>query len=441
LEFSVQAQRSWTSQPSQLMSFVFAKQPNTGYSPFEGRTTPSPYQGSLPTTLLAPHMAPYARSYSAPRARPFMQGVAQRGRAPQQLALVPPFLGARQLQPPHGTAFNKMELGYSSGLTSTYPGSHTLPLMPTKSGVSSSSLSTTCSTQDGQSIASTPRLYSPGSSIASSPVNGTTLTPFSFSPTTNPNPKSGLQESDLMELLSQGEPSLLAGSGTDHVRLVSLGCTCGPKLSFQKLGRGAETLPFDWVRSRMEGLLHFMRADFEGFFDYTTRDANTAGHMVMYRSRHHSFWHDDPRDSGMRERYMRRIKRFQSIDARSSPVLFVRAVNSTSELALVEEFLAELMARFGQNAMLLLILDFQQGAEGPAWVRGLNNLMVYFHPSKDRVPASAPYMKPITAGLLWAARKQVRALPFESLRDLAKVATRTEWGFTAHGNVRSFEEP
>ena len=36
---------------------------------------------------------------------------------------------------------------------------------------------------------------------------------------------------------------------------------------------GAETLPFDWIRCRMEAILHFIRNDFEGYFDYTTEMA------------------------------------------------------------------------------------------------------------------------------------------------------------------------
>merc|ERR1712232_1452296 len=123
-----------------------------------------------------------------------------------------------------------------------------------------------------------------------------------------------LQESDLMERLNAGIDAVACSSDTDHVRLVSLGGYCGPKLSFQKLGRGAETLPFDWLRTRMEGILHFLRSDFDGFFEWSST-ASGGGAITMYRSQYHSFWHDDPNDAGMRERYTRRIKRFWEIDA------------------------------------------------------------------------------------------------------------------------------
>merc|ERR1719316_2467399 len=84
----------------------------------------------------------------------------------------------------------------------------------------------------------------------------------------------------------------------DGLRLISLGCYCGPKLSIRALGRDAETLPFDWVRTRIDGLLHFIKNDFDLFFHYDTRQAvpgcgTKDKPMVMHRSFYHSFWHDD----------------------------------------------------------------------------------------------------------------------------------------------------
>ena len=63
--------------------------------------------------------------------------------------------------------------------------------------------------------------------------------------------------------------------------------------------------------------------------------------MTTYRSYYHSFWHDDPTDPGMHERYLRRIKRFNGIDASVKPVLFVRTIPSTLELEKVPEQLGK----------------------------------------------------------------------------------------------------
>merc|ERR1719476_178096 len=71
------------------------------------------------------------------------------------------------------------------------------------------------------------------------------------------------QDSDIMERMDNGVFSGSAAAG--DVQLVSLGCSCAPKLSFKDIGRGAETLPFDWSRTKVEALLHFIDKDFANF--------------------------------------------------------------------------------------------------------------------------------------------------------------------------------
>jgi len=61
------------------------------------------------------------------------------------------------------------------------------------------------------------------------------------------------QDSDFLENMECGQMSRAADERTNHVMLVSLGGYCGPKLSFQAINRGAATLPFDWMRTKMEG--------------------------------------------------------------------------------------------------------------------------------------------------------------------------------------------
>lgn len=249
------------------------------------------------------------------------------------------------------------------------------------------------------------------------------------------------QESERLERLAKGQfADRLSGSGTDHVRLVSLGCMCSPKLSFQRLGRGAETLPFDWTRTSLRGILHFMRSGFDDFFDYVTVQPG-CGNMTMYRSQYHSFWHDNPDDPNMREKYMRRIERFQNIDASSQPVLFVRAVASTDELADAEEFVQELHVRFGELAYLLLIIDFQYKQQGLALVNSVRgNLLLYHHRAEDREPSVAPYMKPIEEALLWVVGSNSSVTQFVDMGEAIDRTDKTDWGCIAHGGQRSFEE-
>merc|ERR1719162_2023565 len=122
------------------------------------------------------------------------------------------------------------------------------------------------------------------------------------------------QDSDLMEKIPAKR--VKSDSATDDIQLVSLGCSCAPKMSFKELGRGAETLPFDWSRSTMKGVYQHMTTHFTDFFNFTTRhvvDLEDGNHMVMFRSEEFSFWHDDPTVGGMQERYRRRFARFNSL--------------------------------------------------------------------------------------------------------------------------------
>jgi hypothetical protein len=229
-------------------------------------------------------------------------------------------------------------------------------------------------------------------------------------------------ESELMEMLGAHSKN----KATDGITLISLGCFCGPKLSFQKIGRGAETLPFDWIRVSFDGLLHFIQTDFEGYFDYVTKKQVPNSHMVMYRSALHSFWHDNPDAPEMREKYERRIKRFSGFHNSPTPLLFVRAISSPSELERAEELLSTLRDKFGELACLLLIADFQKTALGPIMVDDCEDLLVYFLGKEERGPVGemAPYSKPVELAIKW--------LNGEVLQS-GCVATFTELGALADG--------
>jgi len=252
----------------------------------------------------------------------------------------------------------------------------------------------------------------------------------------------GMQESDLLEQLPAGVGQ--QGSGSDHIMLVSLGSFCGIKLSFKHMGRGAETLPFDWMRTRHAGLMHFLEHDFEGFFDFTVKKPVPNCNMTVYQSRFHSFWHDDPTDPGMIERYTRRIDRFNRIDASAQPVLFVRCVPTTDELADVPELLAVLRQRHGKYACLLCIIDLQMTTKGAAIVEGIDNLLVYYlsgdnHVSEDGVTPAPPYSKPVQCALDWIIGKPIQAMQFTNMENIAACADETHWHLSAVGGINAFE--
>lgn len=257
----------------------------------------------------------------------------------------------------------------------------------------------------------------------------------------------GMQESDMMDQLPDGERK--QDELTHNVMLVSLGCFCGPKLSFKNIGRGAETLPFDWMRTRHEGLMHFLSnswdetTSYNDFFNFAAKKVVPGCNMTTYRSYYHSFWHDDPTDPGMHERYIRRIKRFNSIDAGSKPVLFVRTIPDTEELRHVPELLARLIERHGKLAYLLLIIDFQRTASGAALVEGHPNLMFYYlagssHVDSEGLPAP-PYGKPVNLALDWIVGRPIDAMQFVSIEKIIECADPTDWGLNGLGGLFAFE--
>lgn len=257
----------------------------------------------------------------------------------------------------------------------------------------------------------------------------------------------GMQESDLMDALPDGQSR--KDEETQNIMLVSLGCFCGPKLSFKNIGRGAATLPFDWMRTRHEGLVHFLRdkwdesSNFNGFFEFTSKKVVPGCQMTTYRSYYHSFWHDDPTDPGMHERYKRRIERFNEINANSTPVLFVRTIPTTQELARVPELMDLLIARHGQQSFLLLIIDFQKTAQGAAVVEGMDNIMVHFlsgskHVNQEGLPAP-PYGDAVNLALDWIVGRSVSVMQFDNWEAIIKCADYTEWGLNGLGGLYAFE--
>ncbi|CAJ1341391.1 unnamed protein product [Effrenium voratum] len=250
----------------------------------------------------------------------------------------------------------------------------------------------------------------------------------------------GQQESDMLEKLGLKHQPV-----DSAVQLVSLGSYCGPKLSFQKMGRGAATLPFDWIRTRMSGILHFLRNDFQGFFDFETQQrVPQTDKMVMFRGYHHSFWHDDPTEPIMRERYKRRIERLKEINAESHTVLCVRSMVSNEEVLQVPELMTELRKLFGPSVRLLLILENQKQMLGPATVDKEDTVMLYYlsmdvhrkgHPDNN-----APYARPVQCALDWVAGKPLGCHELDSLQKAFELTDPYPGGEKGLGGLCAFEE-
>merc|ERR1712151_972270 len=115
---------------------------------------------------------------------------------------------------------------------------------------------------------------------------------------------------------------------------------------------------------------------------------------------------------------MRRIKRFGEIDAKTNPVLFVRAAVCTDEVMLAAELLAELQARFGPQSYLLLLLDGQ--ATRRSVIVGKTNLLISCVGDDVRSEGSAPFIQPVRDALDWVIGKPIKTDSFAEVRDLAR---------------------
>lgn len=189
------------------------------------------------------------------------------------------------------------------------------------------------------------------------------------------------------------------------VQAVSLGGSCGPKISLRRLGLGEATMPFDWMRTRVQGLIHWLRDGFDDFFAAQQRLEVTLQEtsLTVYRSPTHSFWHDDIEDEACREKLRRRIDRFLgSADTEgpgsSRPLLFVRGIAGSTELEHTEELFEALRQRFevsGRKVWLLLVLE-DQPILGPVMHSTYEELILWVQPrfegkvSTD-VSVPAPY--------------------------------------------------
>jgi len=174
---------------------------------------------------------------------------------------------------------------------------------------------------------------------------------------------------------------------TRAVQAVSLGSSCGTKLTLRRLGLGEATMPFDWMRTSARGLIHWVRHGFGSFFHIHERYDITyqARALTVYRTPTHAFWHDDLDDEGSREKLWRRVLRFQDLatDDSGRALLFVRAVAGTAELQETEALFEALQACFqaaGRRVYLLVVIE-DQGMVGPILHSAHEGLLFWVQPA------------------------------------------------------------
>jgi len=227
-----------------------------------------------------------------------------------------------------------------------------------------------------------------------------------------------------------------------RMRLVSLGSFCSMKLSLQKLGFADSHLPFDWIRSSSEGVRHFVENGFEDFFTVSSKCHIADKKMTMYRSRYHSFWHDDIVYTEPQQKLIRRIERFLALDNETRDLLFLRSCASTQELRDVDALHQALQARFerdGRRILLGLVMDGQDEFEGPYFSTEHSSIVLVKQPFQhDGVSAGPCYCEAVSA-IVDAALEQPSALaadvPQGGFRAANQASRTWRWSVDADSGV------
>jgi hypothetical protein len=188
-------------------------------------------------------------------------------------------------------------------------------------------------------------------------------------------------------------PGRTPNGAKQRVQVVSLGNSCGVKLTIKAMGLDEESLPFDWARTSVDGLMQWLTQGFHSYlngpfkrYEIVLRNAP----MTVYRSNLHSFWHDDMEDAQTVEKLKRRINRFNELatDPKATPgrpLLFVRSLCGTNEISKTEALYQALQTRFGcrgRQVYLLAIIE-DQGTKGPILHARNPNLMFTLQPITD----------------------------------------------------------
>lgn len=248
-------------------------------------------------------------------------------------------------------------------------------------------------------------------------------------------------------IMPQATGSVAKSKNSDEIRVVSLGAYCGVRQSLKKFGYDGESMPFDWMRTRVEGILYYVRNDFSGFLDFVSREIVPGSPVGVapqecFRDYYHSFWHDDPTSAHDQEKYHRRIARFQDLRKREAgkPLLFMRSVSDGDEMLATGELLKELVSRFGADVKLCLMVDFQTGRKGPVLVEDSRNLLVQLvHMDAHREPTGAPYGEQIQIAVDWALGKPIDAIKIPSVQALPQVAENRP-AMAMHAGLLTYEE-
>lgn len=147
---------------------------------------------------------------------------------------------------------------------------------------------------------------------------------------------------------------------------ISIGGWCGT--AFGLIGSELRncSLPFDWVRSKFEGIIDCIENDFANFFPNPLIYEKICG-MNSYRGKFISFFHDNLEEITEIDKLKRRITRFDKLLTETREIVFVRTVrtlNYEDEIKLTKKFHDVMKRKYSNtNYILVFVIPEQKTTE------------------------------------------------------------------------------
>ena len=149
---------------------------------------------------------------------------------------------------------------------------------------------------------------------------------------------------------------------------IGIGGWCGTAFGLKGSNLRSYALPFDWIRSKFEGVIDCLGNNFENFLPKTYQKEKN-GKMGAYRGRQFSFFHDDFENNLNAEvdKYKRRINRFQELLRSNQRIIFIRTTvtnNYLDEINLSNSFHSAMSEFFPDTNYKLVFIVPEQFTTG-----------------------------------------------------------------------------
>lgn len=151
---------------------------------------------------------------------------------------------------------------------------------------------------------------------------------------------------------------------------IGIGGWCGTAFGLKGSNLRTHSLPFDWVRSKFEGIIDCLDNNFNNFLPKTYESEKIGKNKIgVHRGRLFSFYHDDF-DNHLEieiEKYERRIDRFQQFLQSDEKITFIRTTvteDYMNEINLSDTFHAAMNKNYPNTEYRLVFIVPEQTETG-----------------------------------------------------------------------------